>query len=129
MDPIALIVSALVAGLSSGLTDSVKNTIQDLLKALRSKLSKKDAVKVAIDKIEADPNSEPDQEFLKAELLKTDIDKELIELSQQILAKIDPKGAQSGKYSVSIENSQGVVIGDGSTVSMTFGNNKKSKKK
>jgi hypothetical protein len=45
----------------------------------------------------------------------------VIELAQMLLALIDAEGAKAGECVVDVRDSQGVVIGDGNTVTQSFG--------
>ena len=40
--------------------------------------------------------------------------------AQELLALVDPVGAQRGKYNVTVSGGKGVVVGDHAHVEMTF---------
>ena len=44
----------------------------------------------------------------------------MIRSAQGLLALVDPDGARSGKYNVSISGGKGIVVGDHAKVQMTF---------
>jgi hypothetical protein len=128
MDPISLVVAALVAGLTAGVTDTAKTAINDLYQAFKARLlpkveGKEDA-QSALVALEKKPDSEGRQLALKEELtnLQVEKDTELIRLAQTFLEQADQKGAQAGKYVITIQNAQGTVIGDNNTVRQSFTN-------
>jgi hypothetical protein len=127
MDPISLVVAALVAGLVAGLTDTAKAAVKDTYDALKARLQKKveskDDAKEALSSLEKKPDSEPRQAVLKEELAGLEIEKdtELLTLAKTLLEKLDEKGAQAGKYNITIGSATGVVIGDHAKVEQHFG--------
>ena len=128
MDPISLVVAALVAGLTAGVTDTAKTAITDMYQAFKArfmpKVESSEDAKSAFDALEKKPDSEGRQLSLKEELTSLDVDKdaELVRLAQTFLEQLDQKGAQSGKYVITIQNAQGTVIGDKNTVRQNFTN-------
>ncbi len=127
MDPVSLVVAALVAGLTAGLTDTAKVAITDTYNALKARLQKKvetkDEAKEALTSVEKKPASEARQAVLKEELagLELEKDTELLTLAKTLLEKLDEKGAQAGKYNITIGSAQGVTIGDHAKVEQHFG--------
>jgi DNA helicase TIP49 (TBP-interacting protein) len=128
MDPISLVVAALVAGLTAGVTDTAKTAVMDMYQAFKARLMPKvesnEDAQSALVALEKKPDSEGRQLSLKEELisLKVDKDEELVRLAQAFLEQLDQKGAQSGKYVITIQNAQGTVIGDKNTVRQNFTN-------
>jgi hypothetical protein len=128
MDPITLVVAAFVAGLSSGVTETAKVAVMDTYKAFKERLTIKTVVsedaKDALEKVEREPQSKARQDFLKEELAKLDVDEDqqLVKMAQTLLEQIEETGTKFGKYSVSISDSQGIVIGDDTEVTQYFGN-------
>jgi hypothetical protein len=126
MDPVSLIVAALAAGASTALKDTAGEAVKDAyngLKALlKRKLGDKQAAQVAVDKHEEAP--EVWEKPLEDELKKSGVaeDEELVKSAQQVMALVDPAGAQSGKYNVTISGGKGIAIGDYQHVEMTFEN-------
>lgn len=121
MDPITLIVAALVAGATSGALDEVKDVAKGGIKAAYAKLRDLARQRVAGDRgaeaalaeIEADP--ETWEAPLKAKLAQLDAgsDADLVAAAKEFMDMTDPAGARVGKYNVTIQNSQGVQVGDG----------------
>ena len=134
MDPVTLVVSALVAGLTAGVTDTAKTAVKDMYASLKARVLKNaeehEEVQAALEKVENKPESAARQAVLKEELAEVSVgaDKELLELAKTLLEKIDPQGAQSGKYNVTITDAQGVVIGDHAQVEQHFGTQRRRRK-
>ncbi len=128
MDPISLVVAALVAGLTAGVTDTAKIAVIDMYQAFKARLMPKvesnEDAQSALIALEKKPDSEGRQLALKEELtsLQVEKDTELIRLAQTFLEQVDQKGAQAGKYVITIQNAQGTVIGDHNTVRQNFTN-------
>jgi len=128
MDPITLVVTALVAGLSAGVTDAAKTAVLDTYQAFKARLTSKTEAnadaKDALEKVEKEPQSKARQDFLKEELAKLDIDEDpqLVEMAQTLLKKFEEAGAKTGKYNISISDSEGIVVGDDAQVTQYFGN-------
>ena len=126
MEPVALIIAAVVAGATAGAKDVIKSAVKDTYELFRARLKKKvgrnEDVQHALADVEKKPESEARQAVLKEELSETgaDKDEELIRLAQQLLAQFDQKGAQSGKYNITISNGKGIVIGDNAKVTQHF---------
>lgn len=133
MDPISLVVAALVAGLTAGVTDTAKTAITDMYQAFKARLMPKvesnEDAQSALVALEKKPDSEGRQLALKEELsnLQVEKDTELVHLAQTLLEQLDQKGAQSGKYVITIQNAQGTVIGDKNTVRQDFTNRPEKK--
>jgi len=128
MDPISLVVAAIVAGLTAGVTDTAKTAVTDTYQAFKARLLPKveanEDAKSALVALEKKPDSEGRQLSVKEELASLEVEKdtELIRLAQTFLEQLDQKGAQSGKYVITIQNAQGTVIGDQNTVRQNFTN-------
>jgi outer membrane protein assembly factor BamB len=134
MDPVTLVVSAMIAGLTAGLTDTAKTATKDLYDALKARLMKKaetnEDAQDAIAKIEKQPDSKARQELLKEELgkLSFDNDEELLKLAQSLLEMLKETEGKPGKYTIDIQNSQGIVVGDNADVTQNFGDVAEKKK-
>ena len=128
MDPISLVVTALIAGLTAGMTETAKTAVLDTYQAFKARLLSKvetsEDAKSALEALEKKPDSEGRQTTMKEELSSLEVEKdtELIRLAQTFLEQADQKGAQSGKYVITIQNAQGTVIGDHNTVRQSFTN-------
>lgn len=121
MEPIALIVTALAAGASAGAIDGLKENAKETAKAAYSRLralarrrvAGRPDGELALERHEAAPQ--------KWEVMLTDeltasraaSDVELVTAATTLMGLIDQKGAKSGKYNVTIEDSRGVQVGDG----------------
>lgn len=131
MDPISIVITALISGLTAGVSDTAKSYVKDSYESLKQALVKhlKGKTKAinAIGKLENSPKSKQAKDNLDSELRhrKVEIDKNLFELAFQVLRLTDPEGAKSGKYSITIENSEGVIVGDNAKVTMNFQEHKK----
>jgi hypothetical protein len=47
-------------------------------------------------------------------------DEAVVRAAQQLLALVDPNGARTGKYNVTISGGKGIVVGDYAHAEMTF---------
>lgn len=127
MEPVTLIVTALVAGLAAGVGEVAKAGVKDVydlfMSRLRGKVAGHEDAQVALTNVEKKPDSEARQAFLQEELVTIGAaqDTELLKLAQDVLKKLDEKGAQAGKYNVNISGGQGIVIGDQAQVTQNFG--------
>lgn len=128
MDPISLVVAALVAGLTAGVTNTAKTAVMDMYQAFKARLMPKvesnEDAQSALVALEKKPDSEGRQLALKEELsnLQVEKDSELVLLAQTFLEQVDQKGAEAGKNVITLQNAQGIVIGDRNTVRQNFTN-------
>jgi hypothetical protein len=126
MDPVSLIVAALAAGASAAVRDTAGEAVKDAYAGLKSllkrKLGDKPLAQEVIDKHEETP--EVWEKPLQDELGKAGVaeDEEVVRAAQELLARVDPAGAASGKYNVTISGGKGIVVGDHAKVEMTFEN-------
>ncbi len=124
MDPVTLIVTALAAGAASALQEDAKDAVKAayvrLRDILKRRFSGRRVGELALAEHEADPAMWEPQ--LRAELAATgaENDPDLVDAAQALLSLVDPAGARSGKYYVSIRGSQGVQVGDHNTQTNTF---------
>jgi hypothetical protein len=125
MDPVSLLVAALAAGASAALQDTISQAVKDAYGGLKSLLKRKlggdkPLAQAVIERHEEAP--EVWEKPLQEELAKTDVarDAEVVRAAQGLLALVDPDGARSGKYNVSISGGKGIVVGDHAKVQMTF---------
>jgi hypothetical protein len=121
VDPVSLIVAALVAGAAAALKDTAGQAVKDAYAGLKAVLRRKTedvpAVEVAVRQHEEAP--EVWEQPLRQQLTRTGVaqDQEVLDAATRLLALADP----GGKYTVTITGGQGVVVGDGNSVTMTFG--------
>jgi hypothetical protein len=124
MDPVTLIVTALAAGAASALQEDAKDAVKAayarLQDTLKRRFSGRRVGELALAEHEAAPAMWEPQ--LRAELAATgaENDPDLVDAAQALLSLVDPAGARSGKYYVSIRGSQGVQVGDHNTQTNTF---------
>ncbi len=127
MDPVTLIVTAIVAGLATGAGEVAKAGIKDVydlfMGRLRGKVTGHEDAQAALSGVEKKPDSAGRQTTLKEELeaIGAADDKDLVDLAQDVLRKLDEQGAQTGKYNIQISGGQGFVIGDHAKVEQHFG--------
>jgi hypothetical protein len=108
---IGFLVTALSAGLAVGTTETTSNAIKDSYQALKKRLlerTRKEDVQSALTELERKPSS-----------IDGDAEKELLSLANELLRKIETSG-QWSKYNISIQNTQGVIIGDNAQVQQLF---------
>ena len=125
MDPITLIVTALAAGAALGVKDAASSAVKDAyagLKALaKRRLAGRPDAEVVLARHEQAPQTW--QAPLLAELGEAgaDRDRDLVAAAQALMNLLDQAGSRSGKYLVSVRDSQGVQVGDHNTQTNTFG--------
>jgi hypothetical protein len=120
MDPITLIVAALAAGASAGTIDALKDNAKEAAKAAYGKLH--DRVKrrfqgnasaeVILAEHQADPETYAGPLAKKLTEAGAGEDGDLVAAAQALMDLVDAAGAKSGKYTVTINNSEGVYVGD-----------------
>jgi len=123
MDPITLIVGALAAGAVSGALDEVTDGAKAGIKAAYAKLralatrrvAGNQGAEAALAEIEADPDTWRAPLAAKLTQLDAGQDADLVAAAKAFMDLIDAAGARAGKYNVTVENSQGVQVGDGNT--------------
>jgi hypothetical protein len=124
MDPVTLIVMALAAGAASAPQEDAKVAVKAAYARLRDilkrRFSGRQVGELALAEHEAALAMWEPQ--LRAELAATgaENDPDLVDAAQALLSLVDPAGARSGKYYVSIRGSQGVQVGDHNTQTNTF---------
>ena len=90
---------------------------------LRGKVSGHEDTRDALANVDKKPDSAGRQATLKEELaaIQAEQDSDLLNLAQTVLQKLDEKGAEAGKYNITISGGQGFVIGDHAKVEQHFG--------
>ena len=107
----SFIVTALSAGLAAGATETTSNVIKDAYQALKKRLlerTRKDDVQSALAQLESKTSSIGVKE-----------EEELLNLASELLRKIETSG-QWSKYNITIQSTQGIVIGDNNQVQQRF---------
>jgi len=132
MDPISAILAALVAGAAAAAKETADTAIKEGYESLKSllkrKLFGKALATAAVDAHSDDPKA---AETVLRPALKdsgADADAQLLEAARALLAKADPDGKVAARYQLNITGDvQGLVQGDHSRVTMTFGTSKPRK--
>jgi hypothetical protein len=122
MDPITLIITALAAGASAGVIDALKDDVKGSVKAAYGRL--RDLVKrrfqgnasaeIILAEYEADPMTYEAPLTKKLAEAGAGDDVDLMAEAKALMELLNQEGAKSGKYNVTIKDSKGVQIGDGS---------------
>lgn len=120
MDPITLIVAALAAGAINGALDGLMDEAKEAAKAAYGKVvnlvKRRFQGNVKAEGILEDHHEDPHayQTALAKKLTEAGAadDTELIAAAQALMDLVDPAGAKTGKYNVTISNSRGVYVGD-----------------
>lgn len=126
MEPLSLIIAALAAGASQTLNETAGQAVRDLYNGLKTLVKRNLGDRpLAQDVIEK--HSEAPAAWgkpLEEELGKAGIDRheQVVRAAQQLLALVDPRGTEAGKYNVKIVGGKGIVVGDHTQVNMTFDN-------
>ena len=124
MDPVSLIVAALAAGASAAFQDTARDVVKDAYAGLKSRVRRRLADEPEATAVFTQHEEAPDewQAALERELGRVGIaaDEEVVRAAQELLAAIDPEGARTGKYNVTISGGKGIVVGDHAHVTMTF---------
>jgi len=129
MDPVTIILSALAAGATAALQETASQAVKDAYGGLKALIQKRFAGKPEAEMALAQHEKKPEvwKEPLKDALSETgaDRDEAIIEQAQKVLKLVQPQQVAQGKYNVQIVQGEGVVIGDGAKVEMTFGDKPK----
>ena len=125
MDPVTLIITALASGAGSGLKDTASSAVKDAysgLKTLASRaLAGRNKGELVLAEHEQAPQvwEKPLAEELRAAGAADDAD--LLAAAELLLSLVDATGTAEGKYRVTIQNSQGVQVGDHNTQTINLG--------
>ena len=121
MDPITLIVTALATGASAGGLEVLKDDVRDAVKAAYVKLRRLAQIRfagrpdgeMALERHEAAPQKW--ESVLTGELTEAGAasDADLVAAATALMELVDGAGARAGKYNVTVEDSEGVQVGDG----------------
>ena len=125
MDPVTLIVTALAAGAASALQDGASSAVKDAYARVKALVKKRFANRPKGELVLAEHQAAPQTwgAPLAAELSAAgaDGDAELVAAAQALMNLVDEAGSRSGKYAVTVRDSQGVQVGDRNTQTNTFG--------
>lgn len=124
MDPVTLIATALAAGATSVVQDDPSPATQSANTRLRALVARRFAGRPAAELVLAEYDADPAvwEKPLAASLSAVGAgdDADLVDAAKALLSLVDRAGARAGKYAVTIENSQGVQIGDHNSQTNTF---------
>jgi hypothetical protein len=125
MDPVTLILTALTAGAASALQDGASAAVKDAYARLKALVKKRFAGRSKGDLVLAEYEAAPQawEALLAVELSAAgaEDDGDLVAVAQALMSLVDKAGSQSGKYLVTVHDSQGVQVGDHNTQTNTFG--------
>ena len=116
MEPVELIVAALAAGAAGGAENVastvVKDAYQELKRLVTARCAGRKTAKVALADHEADP--EAGRASLEQALTESGAaaDAELIDAARRLLAMLSKSNSAGGKYTVTVENTQGTHVGE-----------------
>jgi len=127
MDPISLIIAAIVAGAAAGAKDTASSAVKDAYSGLKALIRRRfagDAGRLAeLSQVEENPDGEHEALAKSLAAVVGGRDDELVQAAQALLRRVDPAGAQVGRYNVQITGGKGIAIGESQTVTMTFNDN------
>jgi hypothetical protein len=125
MDPVSLIVAAVAAGAASALQDGTAQAIKDayarLMTLVKKRLSGHSKAELVLAEYEAAPKTWEAPLIAQLDAAGAATDAGLLAAAQTLMELLDEAGARSGKYSVTVRDSQGVQVGDHSTQTNYFG--------
>jgi hypothetical protein len=125
MDPVTVIVTALTAGAASALQDGASAAVKDAYAQLKALVKVRFAGRPKGELVLAEYEAAPQtwEAPLAAELSAADAerDADLLAAAQVLMSLVDEEGTRSGKYLVTVHDSQGVQVGDHNTQTNTFG--------
>jgi hypothetical protein len=125
MDPVTLIVTALAAGAATVLQEGTAQAVKDAYARLKALVEKRFTGRPKAELVLAEHEAAPQtwQAPLAAELSAAgaDADDDLVAAAQALMRLVDEAGSRSGKYAVTVRDSQGVQVGDHNTQTNTFG--------
>jgi hypothetical protein len=125
MDPVTLIVTALTAGAAAALQDgasaAVKDTYARVKVLAKKRFTGRSAGELVLTRHEAAPQVWEAPLAGELSAAGAEGDAELVAAAQALMNLIDEAGSRSGKYAVTVRDSQGVQVGDRNTQTNTFG--------
>jgi RIP homotypic interaction motif len=125
MDPVTLVVTALAAGAAAALQDGTAQAVKDAYARLRVLVKDRFTGRAKAELVLAEHEAAPQtwEAPLAAELSAAGAaaDADLVAAAQALMNLVDEAGSQSGKYLVTVRDSQGVQVGDHNVQTNTFG--------
>jgi len=125
MDPVTLIVTALAAGAASVLQDEASSTVKDAYARLKALVKQRFASRPSGEMVLVEHQASPEawEGLLAAELSEAGAhsDANLVAAAQALMNLVDESGSRAGKYDVTVQDSQGVQVGDYNTQTNIFG--------
>jgi Tetratricopeptide repeat len=125
MDPVMLIATALTVGATSAVPAGVEAALEDAYTALRALVKKLFADRPGGQHVLARHEDAPQaaERALAAELYAAGAegDADLVAAAETVMGLLDQPEGRSGKYAVTVRESQGVQIGDHNVQSNVFG--------
>jgi hypothetical protein len=122
MEPVTLILTALATGASAGALEALKDDAKEKARAayarlhglVKKRISGRPHAELALAEYDSAPQKW--EGLLTAELTEAGAaqDDDLVAAAKALMEIIDQAGAKSGKYNVTIKDSKGVQVGDGS---------------
>lgn len=124
MDPVTLIVTALAAGAASALQDGTSAAVKGAYARLKALVTRRFAGRAKAELVLADHQAAPQtwEKPLAAELSAAgaESDADLVAAAQALMSLVDEAGSRAGKYLVTVQDSQGVQVGDHNTQTNIF---------
>jgi RIP homotypic interaction motif len=124
MDPVTLIVTALAAGAASALQDGTSAAVKDAYARLKALVTRRFAGRAKAELVPAEHQAAPQswEKPLAAELSAAgaESDADLVAAAQALMSLVDEAGSRAGKYLVTVQDSQGVQVGDHNTQTNIF---------
>ncbi|MGO8896088.1 MAG: hypothetical protein ACLP8X_29815 [Streptosporangiaceae bacterium] len=125
MDPVTLIVTALAAGAASALQEGASSAVKDAYTRVTALVKRRFASRPKAELVLAEHQAAPQtwEAPLAAELsaVGADGDADLVAAAQALMTLVDEAGSRAGKYAVTVQDSQGVQVGDRNMQTNTFG--------
>lgn len=109
MNPIAIILEALIEGAGKAALNTVPDAYNGLKELIKRKFAGKPSAETILQEYEKDP--ETYEAPMKKKLVETgtDKDEEIIKKARELLKKLKPEEAASGKYNIKAEQIKGIV--------------------
>jgi hypothetical protein len=125
IDPVTLIVTALTAGAASALQDGASAVVKDEYARVKALATKRFAGRPRGELVLAEHEAAPQtwEVPLAAELhaAGAEGDADLLAAAQALMSLVDEVGSRSGKYLITVHDSQGIQVGDHNTQTNIFG--------
>jgi hypothetical protein len=124
MDPVTLIVTALAAGAASALQDGTSAAVKDAYARLKALVTRRFVSRAKAELVLAEHQGAPQtwEKPLAAELSAAGAegDADLVAAAQALMSLLDEVGSRAGKYMMTVQDSQGVQVGQHNTQTNIF---------